>query len=35
MIYVLVVAVILWVVFDYLPLGRFLYVIGDSPRAAS
>jgi ribose transport system permease protein len=21
-------------VFDYLPLGRFLYVIGDSPRAA-
>lgn len=33
--YVLVIAVILWVVFDYLPLGRFLYVIGDSPRAAT
>ena len=32
--YVLIVAVILWIVFDYLPLGRFLYVIGDSPRAA-
>jgi ribose transport system permease protein len=24
----------LWVVFDYLPLGRYLYIIGDSPRAA-
>jgi ribose transport system permease protein len=33
-IYVLIVAVALWVVFDYLPLGRFLYVIGESPRAA-
>jgi ribose transport system permease protein len=33
-IYVLVVAFVLWVVFDYLPLGRYLYVIGDSPRAA-
>ncbi|HTW26739.1 MAG TPA: ABC transporter permease [Acetobacteraceae bacterium] len=34
LIYVLVVAVALWIVFEYLPLGRFLYVIGDSPRAA-
>ena len=33
--YVLAIAVILWVAFDYLPLGRFLYVIGDSPRAAT
>jgi ribose transport system permease protein len=33
-IYVLVVGVILWIVFDYLPLGRYLYIIGDSPRAA-
>jgi ribose transport system permease protein len=33
-IYLLVVAVGLWVVFDYMPVGRFLYVIGDSPRAA-
>src|SRR6516162_1107270 len=31
-VYVLVVALVLWVVFDYLPLGRYLYVIGDSPR---
>lgn len=34
-IYVLVIALILWVAFDYLPVGRFLYVIGDSPRAAT
>jgi ribose transport system permease protein len=33
-IYVAIIAIILWVVFDYLPLGRYLYVIGDSPRAA-
>lgn len=33
--YLLVIAVILWVVLDYLPIGRFLYVIGDSPRAAT
>lgn len=33
-IYLVAIALVLWVVFDYLPLGRFLYVIGDSPRAA-
>jgi ribose transport system permease protein len=33
-VYVLAIAILLWIVFDYLPLGRFLYVIGDSPRAA-
>lgn len=33
-IYLVVVALLLWIVFDYLPLGRFLYVIGDAPRAA-
>jgi ribose transport system permease protein len=33
-VYVLVVVIVLWAVFDYLPLGRFLYIIGDSPRAA-
>lgn len=33
-IYLVAIAVVLWIVFDYLPLGRFLYVIGDSPRAA-
>jgi ribose transport system permease protein len=34
LLYVLAVGLVLWVVFDYLPLGRYLYVIGDSPRAA-
>jgi ribose transport system permease protein len=34
LVYVLAVAIVLWIVFDYLPLGRFLYIIGDSPRAA-
>ena len=33
-VYVLVVVILLWVVFDYLPAGRWLYVIGDAPRAA-
>lgn len=33
-IYALVVSLILWVVFEYLPLGRYLYVLGASPRAA-
>ena len=30
----LVVSLILWVVFEFLPLGRYLYVLGASPRAA-
>jgi ribose transport system permease protein len=34
LLYVLAIGLVLWVVFDYLPLGRYLYVIGDSPRAA-
>ena len=33
-VYVLIIGIVLWIVFDYLPLGRYLYVIGDSPRAA-
>jgi len=33
-IYALIVALALWVVFEYLPLGRYLYVLGASPRAA-
>lgn len=33
-IYVLVISVGLWLVFEYLPLGRYLYVLGASPRAA-
>lgn len=32
--YVLLIGLVLWIVFDYLPLGRFLYIIGDNPRAA-
>jgi ribose transport system permease protein len=34
LIYVLLLGIVLWVVFDHLPLGRALYVIGDNPRAA-
>ncbi|HUL07185.1 MAG TPA: ABC transporter permease [Candidatus Acidoferrum sp.] len=33
-IYVLVVSLTLWLVFEFLPLGRYLYVLGASPRAA-
>ncbi|MEU4225916.1 ABC transporter permease [Nonomuraea sp. NPDC026600] len=32
--YVLVLAAVLWVVLERLPLGRYLYVIGSNPRAA-
>ncbi len=32
--YVLVLSVALWVVFEYLPAGRHLYVLGANPRAA-
>jgi ribose transport system permease protein len=33
-IYTLIVSLGLWIVFEYLPLGRYLYVLGASPRAA-
>jgi ribose transport system permease protein len=33
-IYVLVLSVSLWIGFEYLPVGRYLYVLGASPRAA-
>jgi ribose transport system permease protein len=33
-IYVLVVSLGLWTVFDYLPLGHYIYVLGANPRAA-
>ena len=33
-IYVLVLSISLWIVFEYLPIGRHLYVLGASPRAA-
>ena len=32
--YVLVLAVALWVGFEYLPIGRYIYAIGANPRAA-
>jgi ribose transport system permease protein len=32
--YTLLASLCLWVVFEYLPLGRYLYVLGASPRAA-
>src|SRR5580700_9242994 len=32
--YALAASLTLWIVFEYLPLGRYLYVLGASPRAA-
>ena len=32
--YTLIVSLALWIVFEFLPLGRYLYVLGASPRAA-
>jgi ribose transport system permease protein len=32
--YVLVIALLLWVVTEYLPIGRYFYAIGANPRAA-
>ncbi len=33
--YVIVIAFIMWVVYEYLPIGRYLYAIGASPKAAA
>lgn len=33
-IYVLVVGIALWIVFEFLPIGRYLYVLGSNPKAA-
>ena len=33
-IYVFVLAVSLWLVFEYLPIGRYIYAIGANPKAA-
>jgi ribose transport system permease protein len=33
-VYTLVISFALWIVFEYLPLGRYLYVLGASPRTA-
>jgi ribose transport system permease protein len=34
LIYVLVIGAMLWLIFDYTPAGRYLYVIGENLRAA-
>ena len=33
--YVLAIALIMWIVYEYLPIGRYLYAIGASPKAAA
>jgi len=33
--YVLVMALLLWIVLEYLPVGRYLYAIGANPKAAA
>jgi len=33
--YVLVLAVVLWIALEYLPIGRYFYAIGANPKAAS
>lgn len=33
--YVIAIAIIMWVIYEYLPLGRYLYAIGASPKAAA
>ncbi len=33
--YVIAIALMMWLVYEYLPLGRYLYAIGASPKAAA
>ena len=33
--YVIVLALVMWVIYEYLPIGRYLYAIGASPKAAA
>lgn len=33
--YVLVLALVMWIVFEYLPVGRYIYAIGANPKAAA
>lgn len=33
-VYVLAISLAMWVVFEYLPIGRFIYVLGVNPKAA-
>lgn len=32
--YVVVVAVVVWIAFEFLPIGRYLYALGSNPKAA-
>jgi ribose transport system permease protein len=33
--YVLAIALVMWIVFEYLPIGRYTYAIGANPKAAA
>jgi len=33
--YVIVIAILMWLAYEYLPVGRYLYAIGASPKAAA
>lgn len=33
--YVLILAVVMWIVLEYLPIGRYVYAIGANPKAAA
>jgi ribose transport system permease protein len=33
--YVLIIAIAMWLIFEYLPIGRYLYAIGANPKAAA
>ena len=33
-IYVMFISIVLWIAFEYMPVGRYLYVLGANPRAA-
>lgn len=33
--YVIAIALLMWVIYEYLPIGRYLYAIGASPKAAA
>jgi len=33
--YVLVIALLLWVILEYMPVGRYMYAIGANPKAAA
>ena len=33
--YVMIIAILMWIIYEYLPVGRYLYAIGASPKAAA